>query len=243
MTKVAVMVSWDDIPHISEQQKTDMLASIPPWQRDARSKGIPDLGPGAIYGVPESDFVISGIELPPHFPRAYALDVGWNRTAALWGARDLDTNTVYIYDEYYRQAAEPSIHAAAIKNRGAWIPGVIDPAARGRSQKDGEALYTLYEQLGLDILPANNAREAGIYAVWEMLSQGRIKVFRSCQNFLSEYRIYRRDDKGQVVKKNDHLMDAIRYLVMSGLDRAIIQPNLIPGQRWFDLPTPGIWSN
>jgi hypothetical protein len=38
------------------------------------------------------------------------------------------------------------------------------------------------------------------------------------------YRIYRRDEKGAIVKENDHLMDCCRYLVMNGLDRAIVQP-------------------
>jgi hypothetical protein len=31
------------------------------------------------------------------------------------------------------------------------------------------------------------------------------------QNWLSEFRIYRRDEKGKIVKQNDHLMDATRY--------------------------------
>ena len=31
--------------------------------------------------------------------------------------------------------------------------------------------------------------------------------------------LHRRDEQGKVVKDYDHLMDAMRYLVMSGLDR------------------------
>ena len=37
---------------------------------------------------------------------------------------------------------------------------------------------------------------------------GQIKVFRNWANLLAEYRLYRRDRKGRVVKQNDHLMDA-----------------------------------
>jgi hypothetical protein len=66
--------------------------------------------------------------------------------------------------------------------------------------------------------------ESGIYEVWQRLSTGRIKVFKSCLNLLSEYRIYRRDDKGRVVKENDHALDALRYLVMSGKDIASYAP-------------------
>lgn len=242
MAKTAVMVSWEDVPHLSEDQKASILAGIPPWQRDSRSKGVPQLGSGAIYAVPESDITCAPFEIPKYWPRSYGFDVGWNRTAAVWLAHDRDTNKYYAYDEYYRGQAEPSVHAAAIKRRGAWIPGAIDPAARGRSQTDGSQLLQLYLDLGLDVEKADNTREAGIYAVWELLSQGGLKIFRTCANTLSEYRLYRRDEKGQVVKKNDHLMDALRYNVMSGIARGIVEPNTISGQQWFSWAPPPVWS-
>lgn len=241
--KAAVLVGWDDVPHLSEEKKKTILAGVPPWQKDARTKGIPELGRGAIYSVPESDIVITGFPIPDYWPKAYGMDVGWNRTAAVWGAIDRDTGSVYIYDEYYRGHAEPSVHAAAIRTRGDWIPGAIDPASRGRNQSDGSQLLDLYQQLGLDISVADNVREAGIYSVWEMLSQGRMKIFANCVNTMSEYRIYRRDDKGQVVKKNDHLMDALRYFVMTGMGLARIKPNITPGKRWFDWEYPfPVWA-
>jgi hypothetical protein len=66
--------------------------------------------------------------------------------------------------------------------------------------------------------------EAGLYKVWQMLSTNKLKVFGSLVNWFSEFRIYRRDEKGQIVKDRDHLMDCTRYLIMSGLDRAIAKP-------------------
>jgi phage terminase large subunit-like protein len=219
-----VMASWDDAPHLSQAIKDALWKALPPHQRDARSKGIPQLGAGAIYPVEESELTCAPIEIPEHWPRCYALDVGWNRTAAIWLAVDRESQTVYAYSEHYRGQAEPSIHAEAIRARGDWIPGVIDPAARGRSQRDGEQLMQQYQDLGLNLVEAKNAVEAGIYAVWQRLSGGRLKVFKTCQNWLAEYRLYRRNDKGQIVKMNDHLMDATRYAVMSGLDIAIVKP-------------------
>ena len=46
----------------------------------------------------------------------------------------------------------------------------------------------------------------------------------SLQNWLSEFRIYRRDEKGRIVKQSDHLMDATRYLILSGLQVACREP-------------------
>lgn len=211
-----VQASWDDVPHLNEEQKASLLASYPPYQRDARTKGMPQLGSGAIYPVAESEIMIDPFDIPLYWPRAYALDVGWNRTAAVWGALDRETtpSTLYLYSEHYRGHAEPSTHAAAIRARGAWMLGTIDPAARGRSQKDGERLMTNYIDLGLQLTPAENAVEAGLFEVWQSMTIGTFKVFKTLQNWLAEFRLYRRDEKGAIVKANDHLMDTTRYLKM-----------------------------
>ena len=242
--KATVFVTWDDAPHLSAQAKETMAAAIRPEQRASRMRGTPSLGAGAIYQVPEEDIRVAPYPIPDYWPRAYAMDVGWNRTAALWGARNPDTGGIVVYDEYYRGQLEPSVHAIGIKARGEWMSGAIDPAAHGRSQKDGEALFDIYKGLGLNIIDADNTREAGIQAVWEMLSQGQLKVFASCVNFFSEYRLYRRDARGMVVKKNDHLMDCLRYLIMTGMSRAKVKPKDLPfGKRWFDWSPPPVWSN
>lgn len=208
------------MPHIDEQTQKELLQSTPPYLRDARSKGIPSLGSGAIYPVELSEILVDPIQIPPFWPRTYALDVGWNRTACLWGALDRSVDCWYFYTEHYRGKAEPSIHATAIKARGEWIPGLIDPGARGRSQADGKQLIVTYTSLGLKLVPCKNALEAGIYDVWERLSTGRIKIFKTLMNFQAEYRLYRRDEKGNIVIKFDHLMDCMRYIILSGRDRA-----------------------
>lgn len=239
MSKYVVFAGWADVPHLSEEAKAGLLSAYQPHERDARTKGIPSLGAGAIYPVPEEDIVCDPIEFPAWFEHCYALDVGWNRTAALWGARDPETDIVYLYAEYYRGQAEPAVHAAAIRARGEWIPGVIDPAARGRGQGDGNQLLQNYQDLGLRLTVANNAVHAGIDTVWQRLSTGRLKVFRHLQNFLAEYRIYRRDEKGRIVKENDHLQDCCRYLCLSGIPLATIRPP----EQWGGRPgSPPTWS-
>lgn len=211
-TKYLVTAGWDDAPHLSGPAKERMLRECEPHLRDARSKGIPSLGVGAVYPLAESEFVIDPIPIPPFWRRGYGLDVGWNKTAAIWGALDGDTDTIYLTTEHYRGQVEPAVHAEAIKARGEWMPGKIDPAANGRSQVDGEQLMATYRSLGLNIDNADNAVEAGIYDVWMRLSTGRLKVFSSCVNWLFEYRRYHRDKNGKIVRLHNHLMDATRYL-------------------------------
>jgi hypothetical protein len=206
VTKYVVQAAWDDTPHLDARAREDLAKSYLPQEKLARTQGVPALGSGAIYPIAEAEIV------------------GWNRTAALWGAVDSENDIVYLYAEHYLSEAHPAVHAAAIKARGEWIPGTIDPAARGRSQADGETLLNQYRALGLNLSVANNAVEAGIYEVWSRLSSGRLKVFKTLQNFLAEFRIYRRDEKGKVVKSNDHLMDCDRYLCISGIGLAAMRP-------------------
>lgn len=224
MSKWCIGITWDDVPHLTAQDKKELYDSIPVHQRDARTKGVPQLGSGVIYPVAESVYLVDPFELPEYWPRAFALDVGWNRTATIWGAWNRSNDTIYLYDEYYVGEAPPQVHADAIRARGDWIPGVIDPAARGRQQGDGKRLIEEYAALALDLAPANNAVEAGIFAMYRRLASSRLKVFSTCRNFMSEIRLYRRDDKGKVVKEQDHLMDCARYLVMSGMSRGCVKP-------------------
>lgn len=243
--KAVVSATWDDVPHLSEGAKKELWDAIPPFQRDARSKGLPQLGAGAIYPVPESTFVCAPFEIPKHWPRAYGLDVGWNRTAAIFGAIDREADSAYVYSEHYQGEGEPAVHASAIKARGS-LPGAIDPASRGRSQADGKQLIQQYREQGLELTEAANAVEAGIFATWERLSTGRLKIFSTCQHTLTEMRLYRRNEKGKVVKENDHAMDGLRYFVMTGIDIARApaplkpkrDPLLAPG-----LAAGGAWMN
>lgn len=225
MSRLCVQASWDDVPHLSAETKAQLIEAMEPHTREARTKGIPVLGAGVIYPVPESVILEDPFELPEFWPRAYGLDVGWNRTAAIFGAWERETDTVHIYSEHYMGQGAPSVHADAIKARGSWIPGAIDPASSGSSQLDGRKLREVYNGLGLNLYDADNSVEAGIHACYQRLVSGRLKVFKTCRNWLSEFRIYRRDENGKVVKDNDHAMDAMRYLIMTGMRYATVPPD------------------
>lgn len=226
MSRFLVGATWDDVPHITPEAKVALWSSIPPYQRDARSKGIPQLGAGAIYPLAESDIRVKDFEIAKHWVRGYGMDVGGGAkpTACVHAALDRETQIVYIYSVYKRSVAEPSIHATAIKAKGAWIPGVGDASAVLMTEHDVEQLVNVYRRMGLDLNLADKSVETGIQETWELLSAGRLRVFASCIAWFEEFRMYRRDAKGRIVKKNDHLMDSTRYLVRSGRARMKIQP-------------------
>ena len=61
---------------------------------------------------------------------------------------------------------------------------------------------------------ANNDVLDGIRRTAVYLKNGNIKIHRCCTNSISEFGLYRWDDKStddRVIKENDHAMDDIRY--------------------------------
>ena len=222
--KFVVNVDWSEVPHLDETQKANILKSYSAHERDARSKGIPSLGAGAIYPYLEENISCEARDIPPWWPKGFGLDTGWSRTAAVWGARDPDSGIMYIYSEHYASEAHPAIHASAIKARGNWIMGAADPA--GANQSDGKKIFDLYVQEGLDIVKAEKAdREGGILKVGQMFESGQLKIFSTCKNILNEIRLYRRDEKGTIIKKNDHALDALRYLCTTGMQYMQVEPD------------------
>jgi phage terminase large subunit-like protein len=233
-SRYVIQAGWKDVPHLDEEEQRMLIATTPPYQAKARSEGEPALGSGAIYPIDESDIVVPDRSIPDEWPRAYGMDVGWNRTAVVWAASDPGSGVIYLYSEHYQGQGEPASHALAIRGRGDWIPGVIDPACLGSSQIDGRTLIHIYGQLGLTLAPAENAVEAGITETWNLLVSGRLRVMASLENWLREFRKYHRDDKGagKIVKKYDHLMDATRYLMVSGLPYMCTKPRPHPVVRY-----------
>lgn len=230
--KYYVQAGWNDVPHLDEKGKSDMAAGMPPHQARARMHGEPSLGSGAIYPISEDDVLCRTFHIPDDWMRSYALDVGWNRTAVLWQARNPANGNIVLYDEHYQGQGEPASHAAAIRARGEWIKGVIDPAARGRSQIDGRQLLKMYTDLGLDLAAADNSLEAGIQQVWQALVSGRLKAMAHLQQWRREFGRYHRDDKGKIPSQDDHLMDTMRYGWMSGRDRLELPPRADRDEDW-----------
>lgn len=221
-SRFVTTATWDDAPHLTQAAKDELWASIPPYQRDARSKGIPQLGSGAIYPIQETEIAEDDFEIPKHYRRVWGLDHGWDNFACVWGALDGDTQILHIYAGVKMSLAEPAMQAHMVKSRGEWIPGVGDAAALNVT--DGEKIIDAYRRAGLNIMLPDKSVEAGIWDVWELMTAGRLKVFRSFTGWFDEFRLYRRDEKGKVVKTMDHYMDCTRYLVRSGLGRAVTQP-------------------
>lgn len=223
MGKHVTICTWRETPHLTPEVQAEMLASMLPSQRKARSEGLPHMGTGLVWPVDEASVKIANFPLPHHWPRCFAFDTGWCWNAAIWLAWDKETDIAYLYDCYKRDAAEPPINAASIQARGRWIPGVADAADIDRT--DGRQYIEIYKALGLDIELPDKTVETGIQQTWTRLSTGRLRVFESCVEWFEEVHIYNRNEKGIIPDTPRHdLMDATRYGCMSALNRAKTAP-------------------
>lgn len=212
--KAVVQAGWDDAPWLTTEIKARLLEDTPEHLRDARSRGIPSMEGGSVFTTPLERVLVEPFTIPDNWPRMYGLDVGWNVTAAVWAALDPNTGIIYLYDEHYQGEQFPQHHAHAIKMRGDWIRGVIDPAAKGRSQRDGLQLMRDYKELGLKLLPADNSLEAGLHKMNELLSTGRLRMFSTLRNIQKEYMLYKRKLNGSIDPHcDDHALDCARYII------------------------------
>ena len=208
-----INITWDDVPHIGEEDKKEFYKCYPPAEMDARSKGIPQFGSGKIYPLPLEKILVERFKIPDGWGKFYGMDVGWNNTAVLMFAYNQYHDIYYIIDEYKNGRVPPIIHAENIKrNINRWEYGAIDPAAEAKGI-DGVRVLDLYREYGLNLVKADNAVIAGTNRVYDYLVRGKLKVFKGLPCFEKEYEYYRRDEKGKVVKKDDHLMDAMRYAI------------------------------
>lgn len=240
----------DDVSHIPAALKQAEIDKYPEHERDARAYGLPMLGSGLIYPVPD-DLIMEDdrvdADIPPHWYKIIGLDIGYEHpTTAVLVAHDRDADRVHVLRTHRLSRAVPALHAAAIRPWGD-IP-VAWPRDALQHDKGGscEQIAKQYRDLGLAMLPGptefGDARgygvEAGLIDILQRMQTDRFRVARSLVDWHEERRGYHRKD-GKVVKERDDLMDATRYAIMSlRFARATALP-LPPPDRYGSRRRPG----
>jgi phage terminase large subunit-like protein len=211
----------DDAEHYTPEQRTMIIRGYPAHEREARAKGIPMLGSGRIYPIAEEKIVCDPIKIPKHWARLGALDFGFDHPFAAGElAHDKDSDVVYLTRTYRAREEIPALHCAALRQWGEWLSWAWPHDGLNREKSSGQPLAEEYKKNGLNMLPdkaqfedGSVSVEAGILELLERMQTGRFKVFRQCEDWLQEFRLYHRDE-GKIVKERDDLMDMTRYGIM-----------------------------
>jgi phage terminase large subunit-like protein len=211
----------DDVDHYSDEERKRIIASYPPHEVEARTKGIPVLGSGRIFPVPEATISCAHREFPSHWPRIGGMDFGWDHPfAAVEMIWDREGDVVYVVRTHRLSQATPVLHAAAIKPWGKLPWAWPRDGRRETLEGAGIALAQQYNAQGLDLLHTHAqfedgsvSVEAGLMDMLDRMQTGRFKVHEHLNDWWEEFRLYHRKD-GKVVKEGDDLMSATRYALM-----------------------------
>ena len=217
-----VVMTIEDVGHYTDDEKKTIIASYPQHELEARTKGIPILGSGRIFPIPEETLRCKHRDFPPHWPRIGGMDFGWDHPfAAVEVVWDRDSDTMYVAKAYRLREATPILHAAALREWGRELPWAWPRDGRRETLEGaGIALAQQYKAQGLNMLmdhaqfeDGSVSVEAGLMAMLSRMQSGQFKVFDHLNDWWDEFRLYHRKD-GKVVKEGDDLMSATRYAVM-----------------------------
>jgi hypothetical protein len=221
MSRAIITADINDAGHFTEQQKKEIIASYPEWEREARVKGLPSLGSGRIFPVAEEKILVDHRTFPEHFARIGACDFGFDHPfAAVELVHDRDQDIVYVTRTHRLSRASVIEHAAAIRAWGDLSWAWPRDGKRETLEGAGISLAEQYRDQGLNMLrdhaqfeAGSISVEAGLMAMLTRMQTGKLKVFRHLTDWIDEFRIYHRVE-GRVVKEFDDLLCATRYGLM-----------------------------
>lgn len=242
--------SWNDAPHLSKEDKDRLSASYRAHERDARTKGIPMMGEGAVFPVSDEEIMVQAFHIPGHWARIKGCDFGIDHPAA--GAElawDRDQDVVYVIDCYKRANEKAPYHAAWFNKANKYIPVAWPHDGMNREKSGGKILADAYRDHGVNMLPksARYAKVPGereekggpqpvepiIDEVLERMLSGRLKVFAHLAEWFEEKRSYHRKD-GLIVARRDDILKATFYALM--MKRFAIAPESFSGRRQSQAP-------
>lgn len=256
---IVIGMTIHDVDHYSAAQKAAIIAGYPEHEREARAMGIPIMGDGRVFAIPESVIKEPMIQIPAFWPRLAAMDIGgWDHpTAVVWGAWDRDSDCIHVYDAYRANKQPVPVHASAIKSRGVWIPVAWPHDAMQHDKGSGQVIAAQYRKEGVNMMLRHATHkpnpdqkegegglslEAGINDLLTRMQTGRFKVAEHLYDWFEEFRMYHRKN-GLIVKENDDLMSATRILAMMiRFARIYTPPNIHPTADPFQSsdPTMGV---
>jgi PBSX family phage terminase large subunit len=203
----------DNKAHLPEDYISDILDALPERQRARFRDGAWVKAEGVIYDRFDESMILKPEELPETFDRLSAgQDFGLNITNVKIG---MAGERIYVLADYGSYNMTTKSFNAELDARG-WFgededfPVFCDPAGGERIQEITNGVK------------ANNSVEAGIDYINAKIERGQFFVCSRCTGVLSEIWDYCRDEAGEIVKVNDHFMDAMRYAVFSDVQQGIV---------------------
>ncbi|WP_127058850.1 hypothetical protein [Veillonella ratti] len=221
-----VQAKVDDNPYLASTY-IDNLDTLPDKLRKAYKNGDWNIFEGQVFEEFNSEIhVCKPFEIPDNWTRLRAMDWGFTKPYAIYGAAVDQDNTIYITHEIYGcKQGQPNVGsqetarevARKCKFMKSWY-GVADPAIWQRTGHDGPTIQEIFATEGIVWDKADNDRIAGKMQVHERLRQRKVVIFETCKNLirtLPALTYSKRNVEDVDTDQEDHAYDAFRYMLMS----------------------------
>lgn len=150
--------------------------------------------------------------LPQFIENLAGVDFGWTNPASVINIRKDADNCYWIVGEWYKTKHTTAQIAEATK--------VVKPHRVFPDPAEPDRIDLLQKE-GLNVQEVSKDVKAGIDSVRKLLKENRIRVHHRCKNVIWEFETYHyKEQKNLDVnapeepeKKDDHAMDAIRYVL------------------------------
>lgn len=233
-----VLVDMDDNPVLSEEDKSEALRGFSNEEITARKSGKFVALHGLIYGSAYNEDIHEIDPLQQDAEGRYpdlenknvviGIDPGIRHACGvLWTYLDSRDRMVVFEEGYYKdmtiaQVCE-EIHKVNAHYDIVPIYYVIDPASRNRQSQTGRSDQMEFADNGIVAIPGQNDVRPGINRVKTRFQNDALFHTSNCVELKKELRRYRwkkpprtEDESKEVpVKKDDHLVDPLRYICMS----------------------------
>lgn len=224
-----VTVDMDDNPALSPKDIEIALQGMSEEERAARKEGRFVALHGLIYGdFKRETHVVPERPIPENVNVVVGIDPGMRHAAAVaWVYLTPDDTMVAFHEGYFHDMTAKQVCEEIHKTNAALgihpLYYVIDPAARNKEHQTGRSTQMEYADNGIVTIAGQNSVTAGINRVRERFQTDRLFVQANCTHLIDELQKYRwkqpprsgEETREAPVKKDDHLMDALRYAVMS----------------------------
>ena len=205
----------DNRDNLPEDYISDILDTLPEKQKARFRDGLWVKAEGVIYDRFDETMIVKASDLPGRFDRyAAGQDFGLNITFVKIGWAG---DAVYVLGDYGAFNMTTQSFCEEVTARGLFdcpdgmgLPVYCDPAGGERIQEITGGVK------------ANNSVDSGIDYINAKIERHQFFVCDKCTGVLSEIWDYCRDEAGEIVKVNDHFLDALRYAVFSDVQHGVI---------------------
>ncbi|MDR2597442.1 MAG: phage terminase large subunit [Treponema sp.] len=202
----------DNLENLPDDYISDILDVLPEKQKARFRDGLWVKAEGTIYNKFDETMIIKSEDLPKEFDRfSGGQDFGLNITFVKIGWVG---DVIFVLDDYGAFNMTTQSFNEELKARGIFdgvtFPAYCDPAGGERIQEVTGGTK------------ANNSVESGIDYICAKIERNQFFVCDRCTGVLSEIWDYCRDEAGEIVKVNDHYLDALRYAIFTDIQQGVI---------------------